>query len=198
MFLIAYLNNILIIKNNIYIFIYNIFFRFIRAPVLASGKLDHLLFMEILYTDNILLISKNIRFMNILFHAVETESTYYGLQLNQSKGAVLNMYGNNTIRFKDGTYIPRENQITYLGDIIIKAAKGHTEVEQRIAATMATWKKMHFFFKYAICPIRWKLMAYNSMLRSKCLYGLETVEFLPALLIKLQIFQIKGLRKFSI
>ena len=146
---------------------------------LASGKLDHLLFMEILYADNTLLISKNPRTMNILLHAVETESAYYGLKLNQSKCAVVNMYGNNLVivRFQDGTHVPKENQVTYLGGIITKEAKGHAEVEQRITATMATWKKMHLFFKDARCPIRWKFIVYNSMIHSKFLYGLEAVEF---------------------
>ena len=162
---------------------------------LATGKLDHLLFMEILYADDTLLISKNTRTMNILLHAVETESAYYGLKLNQSKCAVVNMNGNNMVRFKDGTPVPKENQVTYLGGIITREARGHVEVEQRIAATMATWKRMHLFFNDARCPIRWKLIVYNSMIRSKLLYGLETVELSPALLTKLETFQIKGLRK---
>lgn len=162
---------------------------------LTSGKLDHLLFMEILYADDTLLISKNTRTMNILLHAVETESAYYGLKLNQSKCAVVNMNGNNMVRFKDGTPVPKENQVTYLGGIITREARGHVEVEQRIAATMATWKRMQLFFKDARCPIRWKLIVYNSMIRSKLLYGLETVELSPALLTKLETFQIKGLRK---
>ena len=41
--------------------------------------------MEFLYIDKILLINKNIRAMNILLHAVEIESEYYGLKLNQTK-----------------------------------------------------------------------------------------------------------------
>ena len=54
---------------------------------------------------------------------------------------------------------------------------------------------MHLFFKDARCPIRWKLIVYDSMIRSKLLYGLETVELSPALLTKLETYQIKGLRK---
>ena len=38
-------------------------------------------------------------------------------------------------------------------------------------------------------------LIYNSMIRSKLLYGLDTVELSPALLTKLETFQIKGLRK---
>ena len=182
----------------LFVIVMSVMFADIRAEhhrALASGKLDHLLFMEILYADDTLLISKNTRTMNILLHAVETESAYYGLKLNQSKCAVVNMYGNNLVRFKDGTHVPKENQVTYLGGIITKEAKGHAEVEQRITATMVTWKKIHLFFKDARCPIRWKLIVYNSMIRSKLLYGLETVELSPALLTQLETFQIKGLRK---
>ena len=60
---------------------------------LASGKLDHLFFMEFFYLNNLLSNLKNIRIMNILLHAMETESAYYGLKLNQSKYAVVNIYG---------------------------------------------------------------------------------------------------------
>ncbi len=125
------------LSSYLFVIVMSVMFADIRSEHhrrLASGKLDHLLFMEILYADDTLLISKNTRTMNILLHAVETESAYYGLKLNQSKCAVVNTNGNNMVRFKDGT------PVTYLGGIITREARGHVEVEQRIAATMATWK----------------------------------------------------------
>ena len=54
---------------------------------------------------------------------------------------------------------------------------------------------MHLFFKDVRCPIWWKFIVYNSMIHSKFLYGLETLELSPALFTKLEICQIKGLRK---
>ena len=60
---------------------------------------------------------------------------------------------------------------------------------------MAVWKRMHMFFKHANCPVRWKLIVYNSMIRSKLLYGLETVELTNSLLCRLESFQLRGQRK---
>ena len=121
--------------------------------------------------------------------------TWYNSSQHYNKLWFYNIACRANFGFSWITHVPKENQVTYLGGIITKEAKGHAEVEQRIAATMATWKKMHLFFKDARCPIRWKLIVYDSMIPSKLLYGLETVELSPALLTKLETYQIKGLRK---
>ena len=69
------------------------------------------------------------------------------------------------------------------------------EVESRISFSMITWKCMHVFFKNARCPTRWKLIVYNSVIRSKLLYGLETLELTKPLMSKLEAFQVRGLGK---
>ena len=58
---------------------------------LSHGQLDHRSFMEIIYADDTLLITKMTRAMNWL--AVEDESHYYGLSLNKSKCAVISTSG---------------------------------------------------------------------------------------------------------
>ena len=55
---------------------------------------------------------------------------------------------------------------------------------------MAVWKHMRMFFKNASCPVRWKLIVYSRMIRSKLSYGLETVELTQSLLSRLERFQL--------
>ena len=162
---------------------------------ISHGKLDHISFMELLYADDTLLITKNTRAMNILLHAVETESEYYGLKLNQTKCAAITTNRRHGIKFIDGSPVPHEEQVTYLGGIINRQVNRRAEVESRISSSMITWKRMHVFFKNARCPTRWKLIVYNSIIRSKLLYGLETLELTKPLMSKLEAFQLRGLRK---
>ena len=68
------------------------------------------------------------------------------------------------------TSVPKEIKSLPLGGIVTREEKGHAEVEQRIAATMVTWNERTCFSK-ARCPIRWKLIIYDSMIRSKLMYG---------------------------
>ena len=92
--------------------------------------------------------------------------------------------------------MPHEDHVSYLGGLLTRHVDNRAEVESRISATMAVWKRMHMFFKNASCPVRWKLIiVYNSMIRSKLLYGLETVELTQSLLSRLESFQLRGLRK---
>ena len=85
------------------------------------------------------------------------------------------------LKFWDGTPVPREDQITYLGGMFIRQVNTRAEMKIRIAATMATWRRMHVFFKNATCPTCWKPIVYNSMICSKILYGLETLAIPQAL-----------------
>ena len=162
---------------------------------LSHGQLDHISFMEILYADDTLLFTKNTRAMNRLLHAVEDESQYYGLSLNKSKCTVISTSGRHDVRFRDGTRMPHEDHVSYLGWLLTRRVDNRSEVESRISATMAVWKRMHLCFKNASCPVRWKPIVYNSMIRSKHLYGLETVELTQSLLSRLESFQLRGLRK---
>lgn len=182
----------------LFVIVMSVMFSDIRAEhhrILSHGKLDHVLFSEILYADDTVLVTRNTRTMNVLLHAVEQESHYYGLKLNQSKCAAVTTNRRHGIKFRDGTPVPHEEHVTYLGGIVTRNVNVGAEIENRISATMATWRRMHLFFSQANCPIHWKLVVYNSMIRSKLLYGLETLELTTGLLSKLEAVQLRGLRK---
>ena len=88
--------------------------------------------------------------------------------------------------------MPYEDHISYLGGLITRHVNNRAKVESRISSTMAVWKRI---FKNANCPVRWKYTVYNSMIRSKLLYGFEAVELTQSLFCRLENFQLRGLRK---
>ena len=67
-----------------------VMFRDVHAKIdtstdIRNSRLDRINFSEILYADDILLVSKNTKRMNKLVHSIEQESACYGLKLNQGK-----------------------------------------------------------------------------------------------------------------
>ena len=86
-------------------------------------------------------------------------------------------------------------EAVYLGWILTKHVNIASEVSNRIASAMATWKSLDIFWKEAQCSTRNKILIYNAVIQSKLLYALETIEIPVALLSRLESFQLKGLRK---
>ena len=54
---------------------------------------------------------------------------------------------------------------------------------------------MNFFFGTANYPKKFKLLVFDAVVRAKLVYGLDTVAIPPNLMAKLNVFQLKGLRK---
>jgi len=163
--------------------------------IIHASRLDNINFNEILYADDTLLISKNTQGMNKLLHAIEEESTYYGLRLNQDKCHIIAMNGRNQVRFSDGSLVKHSEECTYLGGILTKKVNIAAEISSRIASAMATWRSLDMFWKEACCSLRNKLLIYNAVIRTKLLYGLETLELPISQISRLEAFQLKGLRK---
>ena len=128
---------------------------------LSDSRLEKITFNELLYADDTLLISKNTIGMNKFLHAIEEESAYYGLRLNQAKCNILSMNGNNQIRFKDGTVVRHTDEATYLGGILTKSVNISTEISSRIASATAPWKSLDLFWKQACCSLKNKILIYN-------------------------------------
>ena len=162
---------------------------------LSDSRIERINFNELLYADDTLLISKTTRGMNKFLHAIEEESAYYGLRLNQAKCNILAMNGNNQVRFKDGTLVKHTDEATYLGGILTKTVNISTEISSRIASATATWKSLDMFWTQACCSLKNKILIYNAVIRSKLLYALETVEIPTSQISRLEAFQLKGLRK---
>ena len=70
------------------------------------------------------------------------------------------------------------------------------EIQERITECMLTLKRLDLFWLHGDCSIRQKINVFNSVIRSKLAYGLESVQLNKAAINKLDVIQLKGLRKF--
>ena len=84
---------------------------------------------------------------------------------------------------------------TYLGCELGIRTTNREELSERFAATMAIMKKLDLFWRHSDCPVHVKVYTADAVLRSKLLYGLESAQLLPPVQKKLEIFQLKVLRK---
>ena len=60
---------------------------------------------------------------------------------------------------------------------------------------MSTLKKLDIFWHKSNCNNKWKLIVYDAVIRAKFLYGLESAQLTDQQINKLDVFQLKVLRK---
>ena len=145
-------------------------------------------FAEVLYADDTLLFGTHTHTINKLLHEMQRESDYYNLKLNYDKCINLTLHQRqSSIKYLDGTHVPRKREATYLGTLLSDSANNHREVSNRLAAALATCNRMKLFWDKANTTVRWKLRVFDSILRSKVLYGPD--------LAKINAFQMKFLRR---
>lgn len=101
----------------------------------------------------------------------------------------------SSIKYLDGTPVPRKKDAIYLGTLLSDNVNNHREVTNRLAAATATCNRMKLFWDKANNTIRWKIRVFESILRSKVLYGLECIQLTQPDLDKLNAFQLKNLRR---
>ena len=87
------------------------------------------------------------------------------------------------------------NALPSTRSLISFGIKGRREIRSRVTDAYILVKKLHLFFYHSDCPVRWKLHVFNAIVRSKLMYGLESLQIVDSLLYKLDVFQLKGLRQ---
>ena len=153
-------------------------------------------FSEILYADDTLIFGTHTHSINKLLHAIQKESEYYNLQLNYDKCINLTMHQHqSSIKFLDGSLVPRKKEAIYLGTLLSDSVDNHREICNRLAAASATCHRLKLFWDKAHTSVRWKIRVFDSILRSKILYGLECIQLTQSDMAKLNAFQMKGLRR---
>ena len=69
------------------------------------------------------------------------------------------------------------------------------ELNKRISQSMVSLKKLDIFWRHSNCPTKFKIIAIDAVLRSKLLYGMETAQLNEPQMKRLDLFQLKALRK---
>ena len=153
-------------------------------------------FAEVLYADDTLLFGTHTHTINKLLHEIQRESDYHNLKLNYDKCINLTLHQRqSSIKYLDGTPVPRKREATYLGTLLSDCVNNHREVNNRLAAALTTCNRMKLFWDKANTTIRWKLRVFDSILRSKVLYGLECIQLTQPDLDKINSFQMQSLRR---
>ena len=161
----------------------------------TRGTLPGINFTELLYADDTALITSNVNAMNRLIALIEQHADYYGLNFNYGKCVSMNFNTNHCPKFMNGTKLETPTEAEYLGSTISDKHLTRKEVSGRISTCFATLQKMHFFWRKANCPAKFKLTVFDAVIRAKLVYGLD-VMYLPQVIInRLNVLQLKGLRK---
>ena len=120
--------------------------------------LEGIIFAEILYADDTLIFGDHTPSIKKLFKKIEVESSYYNMELNYRK--CINMTTNrktSTIKYLDGTKVPRDSRAVYLGSLLTDTVSNTAEINNRTAMTMRTFKQLKIFWDKADTTTNWKL-----------------------------------------
>ena len=101
------------------------------------------------------------------------------------------------IKFQNGTMMKSTTEANYLGAVMNDNDKAETsqEIRRRILSTMPILKRLDIFWNKTNCGKSWKWLVYNSIIISRLLYGLESLQTTDNTGKLLNTFQLKGLRK---
>ena len=147
------------------------------------------------YADDTILFSRDTRGINELLKLTEKVSANYGLKLNRDKCVAIAMNGDGNIHFSDGTRLDKKYEATYLGHEVNKETNIMHEISNKIQEVRGTWMRLHAYWRATNANKKWQLIIFDAIVRSKLLYGLETLHLTQSMARKLDVFQLKGLRK---
>ena len=115
----------------------------------------------------------------------ETISCKYGLRLNKDKCVALQMNNEGLVHFENLEPLPKKFEATYLGNEINKEANIRHEILNKMQEVRQTWFKLLPYWKATNANVQWQLLIFDAVVRSKLLYGLETIHLTDAMLKKL-------------
>ena len=103
---------------------------------LFNKRLPHIRYSDILYANDIFLITNEPLVMNKFLFLIKSESAYYNLKSNHNKCHVICMNGNRRFKFQNGQRLKNVDHSKYLGCMFSKNACISTEISGRTASVM--------------------------------------------------------------
>ena len=125
-------------------------------------------FFSLLYADDTLLKHDNEEKLTAILHAIERVSEVFGLNLNKEKCRQLSYKGRaKRIKFLDGTEVPQEDTVEYLGTILHIEANPRPEIRKRISGAGHVRNKFTTFWAKACMNKRSKILHVRSNSKRK-------------------------------
>ena len=85
--------------------------------------------------------------------------------------------------------------VKYLGCEINREGDSKKELSQRIANAMRTLKRLDTFWRNSNCPIAFKIIALDAVIKTKVLYGLDSMQLNEPELKRLEKIHLQAMRK---
>ena len=159
------------------------------------GRVRGTSFSELVYADDTIIITDDVTSSQEELHQIETHARYYGLSLNKDKCFAILFNTQDEMAFMDGTPVTVTREAIYLGVKISSTSDKKKELAERLNQCAVTWRKLSPFWNKSNIPKRIKLTIYDALIRSKLVYGMESLYFTQDVKSKVDAFQLKGLRR---
>ena len=124
----------------------------------------------------------------MLLKQIEEERAKYGMLLNKNKCEAICTNPLARVHFQDGTLVNKKEEVKYLGCMLNKKGDMKTEIGKRLTSATITLRKLDLFWRHSSCPVKFKLIALDAVIRSKVLYGIETAHLKEPEYHKLEVF----------
>ena len=116
------------------------------------------------------------------------------MTLNKGKCLTITMNGHSHTQFQDETQLTNVTHAKYLGITLDERASNKPDLNARLTATMATVATPKNMWKSSAAP-KWEILVFNTVVGSKILYGLESLQMTAPDYRRLDAFQQRGLRR---
>ena len=80
------------------------------------------------------------------------------------------------IHFADQTRVTKKDEVKYLGCQLNQQGDTSKEIGKRIANAWNTLQKLQIFWKRSNCPITYKIIAIDAIVRAKLSYGIDSMQ----------------------
>ena len=101
----------------------------------------------------------------------------------------------SSIKYQDGSTVPRQRHAVYLGTILSDTIDNKLEIPNRLAMVTRTCGQLKLLWSKANTSTKWKLQVFNAIIKTKLMYGLETIQPTQNEMDKIDAFQIKCIRR---
>ena len=92
------------------------------------------------------------------------------------------MNSDGLVHFANNEPLPKKMEATYPGNEINNEANIKHQILNKMQEVRKTWFKLLPYWKATNANVKWQLLIFDAVVRSKLLYGLETIQLTRAML----------------
>ena len=162
----------------------------------ATGGKPYLVTSDVVYADDTLLVSADLKTAERFLGLVAEVGEKYGLELNMRKTVAMVIGDDDaSITGPDGQPVAKKDQTIYLGGLIAVDGRPTSEVSRRLGEARRNFESLTAIWAHAKIIKHRKQQIFQACVVTKLLYGLSSCWLLQADRSKLDAFYIRCLRR---